>query len=1097
MATGSGVGAIGVVANTANQAVKSVSDLSPLPKAPAPVNYLTWIVGTVPTIAAGISGLWGFFAGVFGVLFLVYAVLTFVASATNRVVAAPLLDFLTSVSDSVDDESETQLAGLATRREKVSFVLGLLGWWLARTLLSLVVGPMLFLVSVVVRDGPVIVMIALLANSWMFVTAHMKPFVRFATWTVDLGRATWNFVGGGINGINAISGRWLTQLYNVNVFYSIALVAALAGLFDAPAIVGRALQAEPLQTYSPTSSRQTRLDNGVPAQIPGVEDMAKRFEPVATGYTVITSGTYSLVIGTVEVLVPVVRPVFPVIRDNFPQISQVLGCAVTWTGAQCSVRQGIATVLDVVESGVEGFFSLVGVPVGDLNWSKGVKCSQSDAGNSIPCACSKESGGLFDGIEPCCAPTPSCRTDPISGQYFEMFEGCGQSYPGPSSPDQSLGCPNTWKSTGSGRRLRRVSDEDVAWQASVDAGGACVWYCESQSYVRLCPLAWSPAQQKLIVSPAPAPECAVVWDTDSGVRQDAAPEANRRRMRGQGKAALSAGASGAAGAATNATRARHRQKPSIAELVREQLRAEPTACAFAAVDDAAGRHAETACLFGVAKRASERAGLSGAPDIATLLPPLAAPDHARSDARHRALLQQRAFTETVGDVVHRLASHRVAALWDARQTKTKTQREEPEPEPARRRARRSLAQEVYETLPTLVRRRMAVAPDMLGNNFVESVAHIVRETTAPWLLERRVRESKRRLREQRVARANANANATATRRNLLLCASGRFSARTDCSCPYECPDGSCAESGAKCPYPQQWTIGVLYEWGLLQAELAVSQFDAVVFAGEVTRCWQTILANDERNPVSFQNAALTFDQRRQNSNLLWCWPMIPEWPFGSIHGSDFDLEVWIASRCTAAAENEEPCACSAYWGLHFEVDIMWMEGIPYFEPARYHDGLLAGWHLLTFVTRDTFVDHTWQFIWNPWYPAVPKWFAHLLGDQGQKGSAQEQLDCALFYFGSTLWVLVMIRLAALLFVTVGYLAIVRTMELLGIAETVLELSFVSFARSREFRRKAKRAIASVVRRVRNASPGGVTDAFNSAIRRMGRGRARNQRQLEE
>lgn len=1047
-AAGAGTGAVlQQVTNAVTKVATTISDISPLPKTPAPVNYLTWIIGFIPTALAGVSGLWGFFAGVFGVLFLIYTVLAFVASATDRVIGKPVLDFISSLSDKVEDETTKQLSDLGSRREKLAFVGSMLGWWFLRCLLSAVLGPLLFAIALI-RDFATIVLIGLMAHTWMYVTTHMKPFVGFAKWLVNVSRTTWNFTASGVNGINAVSARWLSQLYNLNVVYSVAFFALLLSLFNAPAL-GRVLQQEPA-TFSPTLSAQQTLDSGVAAQIPGVEEFARRYESLATGATVVGSGFFSVLLGTTEALVPVVRPIFPVFRDNFPQITQVLGCSVTWVGAQCSVRQGISTVLDVVESGVKNFFSLVGVSTGDLNWSKGVKCSQSDAGSSVPCGCSKESGGIFDGIEPCCAPTPSCRTDPVTGQYFEMYEGCGQSYPGASSPDKSIGCPNTWgvSSSGGRRVLTEYSVDEVAWQTSVAAHGACVWYCDSfDAYVRLCPLAWTVSAQRVVLSEAPAPECAQKRNLGSVLT----PGVSRQNK-------------------TTARKPKSKPKNQISEWVREQLSVEQTECGDKQ-SDAAGRHAETACLFGVAKRASERMGLSGAPEINRFLEPVEPRRRLEQETETNA-----EFGRATSELVRSMASHRVAALWEK---KSKSQPKDVQPP-----KRRTLAEEMHAQMPLFVRRRLMVAPDLMGSNFVDSVVHIVRETSRPWEAEKRVREAKRRLRTRFVAPTTAPSlaptnNETLSRRELLLCASGRYSARTDCSCPYECPDGTCSDSGAQCPYPTQWTIGVAYEWYLLKAELAVSQFDAVVFAGQVTQCWKILLPNDEVNPVSFQNAALTYDQRLADPKLIWCWPMIKEWPFGSLHGSEFDLEVWIASRCTSAAVNEEPCACSSYWGFHYEVDIMWMDGIPYFQPARYHDGMLAGWHLFTsFATRDTWVDHTWQFLLNPWYPAVPRWLGHLFGDQGQKGNAQEQRDCAAFYFGSTLWVLVMIRITVLLFVTVGYLAIVRVMELIGIVELALELCFESFAKSREFRTKAKGAITTIARKARYLSPASLTEWVN-------------------
>ena len=1086
-----GVGATGAVDKFATTSTQ----VSPFPASPTPINYVTWLAGLVPTVVAGISGLWGFLAGLLGLVFTIYAVLLFVSTATNRVVGAPLLSWLDSVSISADRETTTTLRELGSRKQRVFFVAYLLARWVAVTLLSVVAGLILFGVAVL-TDAPTLVLLGLAAHSWMYFSAHTQPFMRLMDWTTTIIRSTFNFGVSGVNVANQVSSRWLTPMYNADVFATFALMFIFAPYVSVPSFSsGRVLQQQdspPLTTpatHSPTSSAQTQLTNGVPATIPGADYVIRHVEPFISTYTTTKVGFQTAQIGLTDMVVRTAAPVFPAVVETTQAVAQVATCSLTWVGAQCHAREGLAYGLDKTGAFFGSFLSSIGVSAGSMEWGKGVKCYQSDAGASISCACSYDNGGVLTEIDRCCGTAdPKCRQDVATGMWMLATVACdGNVVYGAKNALREIACGAFADNIEERRRLMR----DTAWVVTAQTGAACTRYCDATNeLVEICPLRFRGNTTSVVGT------CDYASEVLSVPSPSPSPPP-RRDLRSKLQAGSSFSSSSSVGNASRthaaASHARtHAQR--VAQAVREQLAMEMTDCAVGG-NDGGSRHAETACLISVARRSHERLhpDEDAAARVALLAP--------RSELRRRALQHGAGNEESPASQLARgfarMRAHRLAESGIDR-SRRRLLRAADADDDAGADADAPHASSALHVMSRFLGWRTSVPATLMGNGFVESAHSVVDAAMQPIQAELRARAARRALALASMRDRNDSGDADVRRRRTqtIPCPGGVFSSSTNCDCPYTCPDGTCAASGSQCVYPKQVSVGVLTEWYLLQAELFVTEMDPTRILASQVKCWNKIINDPEANPVSLANSLSTYDARLQNPKLQWCFPMIREWPFGSLPGSEFDFQVWVSQQCGSGVYAENPCACSSYFGFHYEVDVQWLDGVPYFQPTRWHDGILAGWHIFTRVlTRDTWWDHGWQMLFKPFYPIIPRWFANLWGDQGQKGSEGEQLLCAIFNFGTTLWVVFMVRVTSLLFVTAGYLAILRVMELVSIVEICLELVSDRFASvgSRQFRRDAKHAMVRALQRLRrDGAVAAATTAVASQSKRFNGEVAENQ-----
>ena len=333
-------------AGTAGGLTQSISKLSPLPTPPTPFNYITWLAGIVPTVWAGLWGFWGLIAGFLGVLLMIYTILSLLTNAFRRVVGSPVINWLNSISVSIDESTSAYLDTLSTKGQKFSFVVLLLLRWIFVTIVSVPAGLLLFALGLC-NDAVGLIILFLISQTLMFITAKSRTEALMGSlqWSSNIMRTFYNLSVMGFNGINEVTRRWFTQLYNTNVVGTVALALIIGRAIDIPSFAGRMLQETPA-TYSPTSSAQTRLTNDVPATIPGSEFVIRTMEPYFSSAAYIYSLTNTAGITLAGVGINSLGPVLPAVIDGVGFGAQVSSGAFSTVGGHCTVRDGLGMGLD-------------------------------------------------------------------------------------------------------------------------------------------------------------------------------------------------------------------------------------------------------------------------------------------------------------------------------------------------------------------------------------------------------------------------------------------------------------------------------------------------------------------------------------------------------------------------------------------------------------------------------------------------------------------------------------------------------------------------------------------------------------------------------
>lgn len=226
---------------------------------------------------------------------------------------------------------------------------------------------------------------------------------------------------------------------------------------------------------------------------------------------------------------------------------------------------------------------------------------------------------------------------------------------------------------------------------------------------------------------------------------------------------------------------------------------------------------------------------------------------------------------------------------------------------------------------------------------------------------------------------------------------------------YECPDGTCVAARKNCQRIPGQPAGFVEEinWLILDLVVALEQAsDVGALLAQWNACWELYEHDDSINPFSLSNVGKTDEKK---TNVVWCFPYF-EGVTWRAELNTFNLDTWTKEQCnTVAADGvtvTNGCTCDLYYDKHLQMNIneRWLPGVPIFEYARLHNGLLSVQYILTgYITRDTWLDRFWQSMWPAAY--YPLWWSRLFGDQGHAGTENQQFLCAYVHLGSAFYTL--------------------------------------------------------------------------------------------
>ena len=221
--------------------------------------------------------------------------------------------------------------------------------------------------------------------------------------------------------------------------------------------------------------------------------------------------------------------------------------------------------------------------------------------------------------------------------------------------------------------------------------------------------------------------------------------------------------------------------------------------------------------------------------------------------------------------------------------------------------------------------------------------------------------------------------------------------------PQDTAASKCVIDRRTCVTPTMWTLSVGFDYGVLQASLFAASLDERVVLGAAFSCWDEVEADPQSNPFGLggigQNVLADHTKR-------WCFPMIAPFAF-RFQRIDADVRQDVMDLCGPGTG----CTCPAYYEGTYDFTNFWFVGVPFFELARFHDGLLsAQWFFSYYVTVPLGIGAVWSQTFGTlvnW--GVPYWFAYLWSDQGQGQGPNAitygtQLMCATVHIPSILYI---------------------------------------------------------------------------------------------
>jgi hypothetical protein len=226
---------------------------------------------------------------------------------------------------------------------------------------------------------------------------------------------------------------------------------------------------------------------------------------------------------------------------------------------------------------------------------------------------------------------------------------------------------------------------------------------------------------------------------------------------------------------------------------------------------------------------------------------------------------------------------------------------------------------------------------------------------------------------------------------------------------YLCPDSSCVVDRKRCRTPTVWTLGVAVDYISLEASLFASDLDERVVLARITKCRNGLKAAPHTDPFNLYNLGKNV---LEDPSIVWCSPMLAPFAY-KFPTVDANLREFMLATC-----GDVGCSCDSYYDGAYDVTNSWFRDMPFFVLSRIHDGLLTfQWFFSTWVAVPLGIGAAWEKFFSPLYAVglVPLWFQTLFSTQGQLGSYNTQLLCAITHIPSFLYIIFLLLIFTCIF----------------------------------------------------------------------------------
>jgi hypothetical protein len=254
---------------------------------------------------------------------------------------------------------------------------------------------------------------------------------------------------------------------------------------------------------------------------------------------------------------------------------------------------------------------------------------------------------------------------------------------------------------------------------------------------------------------------------------------------------------------------------------------------------------------------------------------------------------------------------------------------------------------------------------------------------------------------------------------------------------YLCPDSSCVVDRKRCRTPTVWTLGVAVDYISLEASLFASDLDERVVLARITKCRNGLKAAPHTDPFNLYNLGKNV---LEDPSIVWCSPMLAPFAY-KFPTVDANLREFMLATC-----GDVGCSCDSYYDGAYDVTNSWFRDMPFFVLSRIHDGLLTfQWFFSTWIAVPLGIGAVWEKFFSPLYAVglIPLWFQTLFSTQGQLGSYNTQLLCAVTHIPSFLYIIFLLLVFTCIFLGFRRCILYVGLKLFSLAVLPAEL-FISY-----------------------------------------------------